>query len=57
MDKLRLLLIYIFCHSDVSEIYSACEIFKQAHPNEYDDVFMKNMIKGRTDLNHIGEAE
>lgn len=51
------MLIYIYCHSDVDEIKKACDIFKNAHPNEYDEVFIKNIIKRRKDLDHIGEVD
>ena len=54
-DKLRILLIYIFCQKDINEIREMCEVFKGAHPEDYDPVFIDNVIKRRKDLDHIGD--
>lgn len=47
MDKMRLLLIFIFCSSDIHEIKGVVEILKTIHASEFDETFVQALIKKR----------
>lgn len=40
MDKMRLLLIFMYCSSDINEIKNVIEILKVMHANEFDESFV-----------------
>jgi hypothetical protein len=52
MDKMRLLLIFIFCSSDINEIKGVVETLKTIHANEFDEAFVQALIKKRKVSNH-----
>ena len=57
MDKMRMLLIYIFCCRDKQEIKVAIEMVKAAHPHEFNEAFVESLLKDRKKLEDAIEEE
>lgn len=47
LDKMRLLLIFIFCSSDLNEIKGLIETLKALHHNEFEEATIQNILRKR----------
>lgn len=53
MDKLRLLLIFIYCSSDIQEIKSVMELLKTLHPSEFEESTIHTILRKRKEFENL----
>lgn len=52
-DKLRLLVIYVLCAADVSDIQEIIQVLKEMHKDQFDHEFVINLLKKRKDFEQL----
>eukprot|EP00347_Sterkiella_histriomuscorum_P002792 403366783 len=52
-DKIRLLIIYILCSGDVSDILQIIEQLKEMHREQFDNEFIQALLKKRKDFENL----
>ncbi|CDW72057.1 sec1 family protein [Stylonychia lemnae] len=52
-DKMRLLLIYIICSSDLTDIKQILDTLKTIHNDQFDEEFVQGLLKKRKDFENI----
>ena len=49
-DKLRLLMIYILCSSEISDIKQLIETLKTLHKDKFNEEFIQSLVRRRRDF-------
>lgn len=52
-DKIRLLLIYIFCSSDLSDVISIIDRLNSLHKEAFNEEFIQSLLKKRKDFESL----
>ena len=56
-DKLRLLLIYIYCSGDLSDVKSIIEVMKNLHKDSFNEDFISSILKKRKDFELLAGSD
>jgi hypothetical protein len=52
-DKIRLLLINIFCSGDLSDVKQIIDTIKTLHKDNFDEGFIQSLLKKRKDFDNL----